>query len=194
MTRPMTFDREAFLRTTMKLFWEYGYEATSVDTLLGASNIKKGSFYHFFASKKDVLAQAMTFYFNETMDEVNQIAKETDDAPGALRNIFSFFLNRPAAQSCPNGCFIINIICEFGISDPDIQIMVNSMTAQFEDTLSEIVSRGQKRNTITNSMRADDIVGLLKTSLCGILVLGRKGDDISKIQRTAYHIHKCILP
>ena len=38
--RPRTFDREVALRTVMDVFWQYGYEGTSISKLLEAKGLK----------------------------------------------------------------------------------------------------------------------------------------------------------
>jgi AcrR family transcriptional regulator len=47
--------REDILAVTAELFTRNGYEATSVDQIVRAAAIAKGTFYYYFASKKAVL-------------------------------------------------------------------------------------------------------------------------------------------
>ncbi len=44
--------REVILRAATKVFFEYGFEKTSVKMILSEANIVTGSFYHFFPSKE----------------------------------------------------------------------------------------------------------------------------------------------
>ena len=43
------------LDLAQKLFYEKGYEKTTIEDILKASNISKGAFYHYFSSKEDLL-------------------------------------------------------------------------------------------------------------------------------------------
>ena len=49
-----------------------GYNATSLDDLLGASGVGKGSFYHYFESKEDlgyaILDDIVTSFVERTLD------------------------------------------------------------------------------------------------------------------------------
>ena len=38
-----------------KLFYQYGYNNTTIDDIVEESNTSKGSFYHYFSSKDDLM-------------------------------------------------------------------------------------------------------------------------------------------
>jgi len=49
--------RIELLETAQKLFYELGYEKTSVQNIVNTVGIAKGTFYHYFHSKEDLLGQ-----------------------------------------------------------------------------------------------------------------------------------------
>ncbi len=60
--RPRAFDREAALETATRLFWERGYEATSISDLTAALGIGSPSLYAAFGSKEALYAEAVEHY------------------------------------------------------------------------------------------------------------------------------------
>ncbi|MEO1740082.1 putative TetR-family regulatory protein [Salmonella enterica subsp. enterica serovar Typhimurium] len=54
--RPKVFDREAALDKAMTLFWQHGYEATSLADLVEATGAKAPTLYAEFTNKKDYFA------------------------------------------------------------------------------------------------------------------------------------------
>jgi len=60
--RPRAFDREAALSQAMRLFWEKGFEATSVADLTAAMGIASPSLYAAFGSKEALYAEALEHY------------------------------------------------------------------------------------------------------------------------------------
>jgi protoporphyrinogen oxidase/AcrR family transcriptional regulator len=49
--------RSLVIDTAMKLFIEKGYENVSVDEIIAATNTSKGTFYHYFKGKEDIIAE-----------------------------------------------------------------------------------------------------------------------------------------
>src|ERR1700684_4507329 len=60
--RPPSFDRDSALQAATRLFWERGYEATSIGDLTAAMNIKPGSLYAAFGDKKTLFKEAVHAY------------------------------------------------------------------------------------------------------------------------------------
>lgn len=54
-----------------KLFYEQGYEETTVDDIIDLSGTSKGSFYHYFESK-DALLSSLSYFFDEKYDEIEE--------------------------------------------------------------------------------------------------------------------------
>ncbi|WP_157020272.1 TetR/AcrR family transcriptional regulator [Mesorhizobium xinjiangense] len=60
--RPRAFDREAALARATRLFWEKGYEATSISELTEVMGIGSPSLYAAFGSKEALYAEALRYY------------------------------------------------------------------------------------------------------------------------------------
>src|SRR5579872_3381865 len=57
--KPAPVRRAEILRHAMTLFFENGYESTTMNDILASVGLSKGAFYHHFASKEELL-QAFT--------------------------------------------------------------------------------------------------------------------------------------
>lgn len=58
-----------------KLFYKYGYDDTTIDDIVEASNTSKGSFYHYFESK-DALLSSLSYLFDEKYEELSETMDE----------------------------------------------------------------------------------------------------------------------
>lgn len=58
--RPKVFDRDAALDKAMKLFWQHGYEATSLADLVEATGAKAPTLYAEFTNKEGLFAPFST--------------------------------------------------------------------------------------------------------------------------------------
>ena len=52
-----------------KLFYEQGYDNTTIDDILEAAHVSRGSFYHYFDGK-DALLSSLSFLFDEKYKEI----------------------------------------------------------------------------------------------------------------------------
>jgi TetR/AcrR family transcriptional repressor of nem operon len=59
MARPAEFDRNDVLNKAMDVFWRTGYTATSVSDLVHATNLKPGSLYAAFNSKRGLFLEVI---------------------------------------------------------------------------------------------------------------------------------------
>ena len=52
-----------------KLFYRYGYDDTTIDDIVEASQTSKGSFYHYFSTKADLLG-SLSYLFDSKYEEL----------------------------------------------------------------------------------------------------------------------------
>ena len=72
-----------------RLFYQYGYDNTTIDDIVEASNTSKGSFYHYFESK-DALMGSLSYLFDEKyeelMDDVDELHKMLSSSIKTLKS------------------------------------------------------------------------------------------------------------
>ncbi|MBQ5953684.1 MAG: TetR/AcrR family transcriptional regulator [Lachnospiraceae bacterium] len=63
--------KSRIVNAAWQLFYKYGYENTTVDDIVEASQTSKGSFYHYFDSK-DALLGSLSYLFDEKYEELEE--------------------------------------------------------------------------------------------------------------------------
>ncbi|MCD8012098.1 MAG: TetR/AcrR family transcriptional regulator [Lachnospiraceae bacterium] len=63
--------RSRIVQAAWELFYENGYDATTVDEIVERSQTSKGSFYHYFAGK-DALLSSLSTLFDEKYEELSE--------------------------------------------------------------------------------------------------------------------------
>ena len=105
--RPRSFDRAEALRRAMDVFWEHGYETTSINDLTAAMGINSPSLYAAFGCKEELFREAVAHY-NDTLGAT--AAAELRERPTA-REAIAAVLRHHAAVFCtpdnPRGCMIV---------------------------------------------------------------------------------------
>ncbi|MCF2530311.1 TetR/AcrR family transcriptional regulator [Yinghuangia soli] len=116
--RPRSFDREAALRRALALFWDKGYEATSIADLTGAMGIGAPSLYAAFGNKSALFEEVVALYGRE---EGAFSGVALDEEPTVRRGV-ARMLREAAAQYTgpghPGGCLVITAATN--CSDDDV--------------------------------------------------------------------------
>jgi len=145
--------RERLIDVAQRLLWADGYTGVSVDRICREAGVNKGSFYHFFPSKEDLVLAALDAIW--TMAEAGVYAQAFDRAYHPLerfnrlmelthRNHVDMIQGGEwrAEQGCPFG----NAGAESGVDDVRIRDKVRELydkeVAIFERTLADAVTAG----------------------------------------------------
>jgi len=175
--------RPRIIATSKKLFHERGYQAVGVSELCGASDVNKGSFYHFFPSKRHLLIQVLSDSWDETGMLKSWLQKPPVSPGRALRNylreLFAFHYAEWEASGYVRGSILGNISAEIGTADePQIVKELKRLSDQQRRAFRVLLIAGVK----TGEFRVDDINtnadGLL-ASIQGLLLLAKIRNDLS---------------
>lgn len=107
MPRPREFDRAQALERAMHLFWEQGYERTTIRDLTEAMGISAPSLYNAFGDKAALFAEAVAEY--ERSSQV--IAPRAADEPisrEVLARILEVAVLQYSSVEHPRGCLVIS--------------------------------------------------------------------------------------
>ncbi|GAB3484055.1 TetR/AcrR family transcriptional regulator [Azotobacter salinestris] len=108
MGRPRTFDRDAAITQAMHLFWEHGYDATSLTQLKASigGGISAPSFYAAFGSKQALFTEVMDRY----LATHGRVTESLFDESLPPRQAIELAIRRSARMQCepghPRGCLV----------------------------------------------------------------------------------------
>ena len=88
-SKPSTPNR--IIEAATALFWRSGYHAVSVDAICGAALVQKGSLYHAFGSKADLLTVVIQQIWERDRGEIEKIYLTDDPLLEKLRNHLEWF-------------------------------------------------------------------------------------------------------
>jgi TetR/AcrR family transcriptional repressor of nem operon len=168
------FDVDEALDRAMETFWEHGYTATSMCTLLEGMGIQKGSFYATFSSKHEVFLDAMRRYINRGLGEFEDTIRGLPPRK-AIVAMFANIAAQCAGKGRDKGCMVINTALELAPSDDDVGQLVRQALARHEKMLAELVRDGQKSGEIGATGEARQIAKALLGLIIGMRVYARAG-------------------
>lgn len=113
--------RHRIVMTAMELFWEKGFQSTSIADILSRSQVHSGSLYHFFPGKQDVLAAVLEAYRDGIEEWLLKPAWSGVDDP--IERIFALlagYRTQLVTTECTYGCPIGSLALE--LHEPDLRI------------------------------------------------------------------------
>lgn len=164
MAQIKTYDQrqEQILNLARQLFYTQGYENTSVQNIIDTVQIAKGTFYHYFKSK-DELLEAMLQRETET---ILQALQETIQNPelNALEKLNALF--KQAGLKKAESKETIILLARMFASPSNLKLRINSQRMvgeRIQSLYSEIIAQGiqEKRfQTISAAGAAELILSL----------------------------------
>ena len=138
-----------------KLFYEQGYEDTTVEEIIALSGTSKGSFYHYFRGKDDLLG-SLAYLFDEKYEELSCVLDADTAAPDAL-----LFLNRELFSMIENRIDIslLSRLLSTQLTLHGAKQLLDHNRVYFK-LLRRIVAAGQEKGELTGEMSAAEIVRL----------------------------------
>lgn len=140
--RPKDFDEGVVLDKAVDIFWRQGYEATSLEQLLGAMKMGKGSMYHNFGNKRKVFRLALDrFMQNFNIWFISEISNAKDP----IVFIRDFFLTIPKQGNSDHrkGCFLGNTVAELACIDPGLEKLAVEYLTRIEQTFYKYIKDAQ---------------------------------------------------
>jgi TetR/AcrR family transcriptional repressor of nem operon len=168
------FDVEQARRNAMSAFWTHGYETTSMQDLLKAMGIQRGSFYDTFKSKRDVLLAALAEYDQGRRETFRKLA-QGHSPKQAIEALFRGVVAEAKSESGRRGCFLVNSALELAPRDADVAKIVNRAFAETETFFRSMIERGQAEGEIPKHVDPVRTAQALLGMLLGMRVLARSG-------------------
>ena len=165
MARPKEFDPTVALDRALELFWEQGYEATSIEALVQAMGIQRGSLYATFGSKHELFLAALERYREQSIARMERIFAETASPLSAIELALDRINDQTFEHKRRWGCLITNSSVELAIRDSDILSQVLGHRDRVQELFASAIRRGQ----MTGEIRANEAPEALANYLFGII-------------------------
>jgi AcrR family transcriptional regulator len=170
--RPRSFDEGAALDAAMRVFWERGFEATSLDDLTKAMGLSKSSFYAAFGCKQTLFLRAVDHYSRRAIRTLKEVA---ETAEGDSMDAMMQALANPEGGS--KGCLLINCITELAPHDEKVAEIGRRHIENIEEIFAKTLDPGSPD-------AARDKASAYYSLAIGTLALRKAGIPPERIART----------
>jgi AcrR family transcriptional regulator len=174
--RPRTFDRDAALTSAMHLFWEHGFESTSLSRLKAAmgAGISAPSFYAAFESKEALYKEALELYLQMYGDRTRSL----HDPSIAPREGVLLALRRSVKMQCetghPKGCMVaLGVMGACSAGNEAITQLLRDVRSRNRAGFRACIERAKQRGELRESTNATALAVAFDSVLLGMSILAR---------------------
>lgn len=170
------FKRNDVLDRAMVLFWRRGYEATSIQDLVEATGINRGSIYGTFGDKQGLFLAVLDHYFEKIARPM--IAELANPDPRrAVAGMLGSIIRRTSDPRLPRGCLNTNSSLECpGIGDP-ISRRVAGGLGQQEAAIYRVLHRAQVEGRLESNLGARALARFFVAVAQGMNVVNKATPD-----------------
>jgi TetR/AcrR family transcriptional repressor of nem operon len=181
------FDTDEALERAMHAFWAHGYEATSVQDLLGTMGLNRGSLYATFGDKRSLFIRALRHYdavYRRTW--VTALAEHRSPRE-VITAAFEEVIATVLEGGSRDGCLLINTALELSPHDPEIRDIVGHGLAEMEAFFREMIEKGRVSGDIPADIDPIETARALLGLFIGLRVLSRSRPEEPLLRSIADH-------
>lgn len=188
MARTPAFDRATVLDRAMAVFWSKGYEAASVQDLVAATGLLRGSLYAAFGDKRGLFEAALAHYAATVSARTFAALNAPEADLDVIEAVFRQLAVVDAAHPAP-GCLVTNTAIEQAPHEPLLRDAIAQALGRLEDRLRGVLEREAASGRLRPDVTPEDAAALLVALAQGLRVLTRLGgpaSDLRPVVATAF--------
>ncbi|MFD5228683.1 TetR/AcrR family transcriptional regulator [Streptomyces qaidamensis] len=187
--------KERLLRQGMKHFYAHGYHGTTVDALLEASGVPKGSFYHHFGSKetfgKAVLGRYVEYQLNLLQKWISRSDIPTaEKLSGYYAEMVEDFIGSGYQRACLAGKFST----EVAATSESFRTQLASDMGDWRTFLVTALTQGQVRGDVRKDRSAGELADALLALMQGAFVIALSSRDETSLKAVGTTIPLLVEP
>jgi AcrR family transcriptional regulator len=182
--RPISFNEDAAPEAAMLLFWERGFEGTSMADLTEAMGLNPSSIYAAFGDKHALFAHAVRRYLGSRA----QYAVKALEEPTLDRVVRALFDNTVAFLTTPGHpptCMTLAGAMGCSVEAAPARDLMTEVRKQNEAAIKERLLVARKAGELSKDINVDDYTRYLSLLLAGLSIQAANGSSKAELKRTA---------
>lgn len=166
--------RDKLLKVAFEEIFQNGYHATSVDKILKKASMNKGSMYHFFKSKKELILAIIEVHVDEYIQKKYGVI--LDSKENMIEAIMSVLTDKPS-YNFYFGCRLNNLVHELSNQDKDFKKALEQSYFKFEAIFQEALDRAVQNGEIKKDTDTKAVGMFILATIQGGLTTAKKSSD-----------------
>ncbi len=197
MLKTVKHDAKAdfLLEKGMEILWSKGYNGTSVNDIVKAAEVPKGSFYFYFESKEDFAVKAINKYFDTHFIPAKGILDDESIMPKQrLLNFYEFRIRiLKDEMECKMGCMACNLANEMAEHSENIRKAILVKEQLVLSLIAGVIQKAQELGEIKNPMEASVIAAFIEDAGKGAMISMKQMKSAESIDNFMDVVKKVLL-
>ena len=182
MARPRQFDEVQVIENLMQVFWNKGYQATSMQDLVAATGLLKGSLYGAFGDKRALYIAALKHYDHTRIQAGIDMFNGEGNAREKTARLFDNVIESTKRGDFAGGCLLCNASLEMAVTDRQVKSEVKTTIRRLKLAIMDAL-----QIEIENQDQAAGLAAFIVSAYFGTRVLAKAGAPAAMIGDTRDH-------
>ncbi|WP_295767569.1 TetR/AcrR family transcriptional regulator [uncultured Mucilaginibacter sp.] len=173
MARSKDFDENEVLCKAMQLFWQKGYNATSMQDLVDTLGISRSSLYDTYTDKHTLFLKTLESYQLSGAAKIQNIISSGKSAKETIKNLLELATNDLTDDSQQRGCFMVNAEIEVASTNKEVNEVICRNDEQMEKAIYQVIQSGQENGEVSSKHDAISLSRFVLNALKGMRVTAK---------------------
>ncbi|MCE7068132.1 TetR/AcrR family transcriptional regulator [Dyadobacter sp. CY326] len=190
MARSKSFEPEEKLEKARDLFWQKGYQATSMQDLVDTMGLNRGSIYDTYGDKHSLFLRCLKSYADDLLEEYVKAADATKSPLKAIEKI----VKRAALRTIEEGktCMGVKSAFELASVDEEVHTILKDNTTSIVSVLKELIKKAQKADEVSAKRDPAMLANFIVSNFTGFWQLYLVYNDADLVKQQAEFLVKSI--
>lgn len=185
--------KQFIVEKTAPVFNAKGYAGTSINDLMNATGLSKGSIYGNFENKDEVALAAFDYNFGKITAYLKSKISATENSVERLLvypQTFRNFLTLPFLQT---GCPVLNTSTEADDTHPLLREKAANALISWKKSIENQVKRGMERKEIKPDTHPTEVAVILISMIEGAIMQAKVSGKTTELKIAMNYLEKLIL-
>lgn len=173
--RPRTFDREAALTKAMHVFWEKGYEGTTMADIIERIGVKAPSVYAAFGNKDKLFSEVVDAYSKLMQSGPIKVLMETDDVFEAAKNSLNLTVEVFSGANNPCSCLVLTAAINCAPEHAEHFQKLQVLRTEYKSAFVKRFFRAKEEGQLVENADYLELAEFMMTFIHGLALRARDG-------------------
>ncbi|MEH6544172.1 MAG: TetR/AcrR family transcriptional regulator [Porticoccaceae bacterium] len=183
--RPRKFNEDVALTAAMRLFWEKGLSATSLDDLALAMDMNRPSIYNAFGNKQDIYRISLARFCGQLDAGLQDTLEASPQIKPGLIAFFDQAIEVYCGNNPPMGCLMICTAPSEALSHPQVGKDLSDLIRRLDKGFTSRLRRSRLDGELSEHVDLKNTAKLLQATLQTLALRARSGESKIGLRKLA---------